>query len=245
MCRSFFLFGVPAIPPGHRASGCAMARVDVRLQWALCGSEVKTWCGIPNDALLSDLVSDELDKMPGEIGLTHNSRRMWTLHLELFKFQTAGQDDCLTFELVRTHAYKPHIIQLVVHLCIDGVTAVRSHELGVVVTFPLHQPQRFSHEFAAMRDEFAGKPETHFQAQVLELMVQDLPGCVLRRKVNQFVQDSTDCTEPRAIRCVLVFDADGSLSLRMDLRRFRVVDSPSSNDIVKTAIGLIHAAYAA
>ena len=58
--------------------------------------------------------------------------------------------------------------------------------------------------------------------------------------MHQFVQE-----EPRAIRCVLVFDADGSLSLRMDLRRFRVVDSPSSNANVKTAVGLIHATYAA
>ena len=41
------------------------------------------------------------------------------------------------------------------------------------------------------------------------------------------------------------FHADGFLSLRMDLRRFRVVDCPSSNAIVKTAVLLIHAAYAA
>ena len=102
---------------------------------------------------------------------------------------------------------------------------------------------RFSHIIAAMRNEFVGEGHTNFQRQVLALIKQDLPGAVLRRKVRQFVEDGEDNTVPRIIRCFLLFDADGELSLRMNWRGFRVVDDPSSEVIwaVETMVSRIFA----
>jgi hypothetical protein len=82
-----------------------------------------------------------------------------------------------------------------------------------------------------MRNEFVGEDQTNFQMQVLALIKQDLPGAVLRRKVRQFVEDGEDNTVPRIIRCFLLFDADGELSLKMNWRGFHVVDAPSSEVI--------------
>jgi hypothetical protein len=116
-------------------------------------------------------------------------------------------------------------------------------DLGIVVTFPKDQ-MRFSHVVAAMRNEFVGENCTNFQMQVLELMKQDLPGAVLRRKVRQFVEDGEDHTVPRVIRCFFLLEADEKMSLRMNWRGFHVVDAPSSEVIwaVETMVSRIFTA---
>ena len=214
--------------------------MDVCLQWAVSGCVVKTWHGVPTHTAVGDLVSDELDNLPGEIRIIHQSRGVM-LQDELQTF-TASVDTVLIFDLVRIHAFKRNIVEIVPYICLDGFTAVRMSDLGITVTFPKDQ-MRFSHVVAAMRNEFVGEDQTNFQMQVLALIKQDLPGAVLRRKVRQFVEDGEDNTVPRIIRCFLLFDADGELSLRMNWRGFRVVDDPSSEVIwaVETMVSRIFA----
>ena len=218
-----------------------MPCLDVCLQWAVSGCVVKTWCGVPTHKTLGDLVSDELDDLPGEMRIIHQSREVGLLD-ELQMVTASVDNNVLTLDLVRIHAYKPNIIEIVPYICLDGFTAVRMRDLGIVVTFPKDQ-MRFSHVVAAMRNEFVGEDHTNFQMQVLALIKQDLPGAVLRRKVRQFVEDGEDNTTPRMIRCFLLFDADGELSLKMNWRGFHVVDAPSSEVIwaSETMVSLIFA----
>ena len=171
--------------------------MDVCLQWAVSGGVVKTWCGVPTDTIASDLFSGELDKLDGEIEVVHGSQRLSrTCRAQLRLFSSPAGEGCLTFGLVRTHAFKRNIIEVLPYLCIDGMTAVRIHELGAVVTFPRHEPARFSHALATMRSKATGKEEATFERQVLELMGQELPSCISRRKVCQFVEDRDDRTRP-------------------------------------------------
>ena len=217
-----------------------MPRLDVCLQWAVSGYVVKTWCGAPNHTAVGDLVSDELDNMPGEMRIIHKSKEVM-LQDELQTF-TASVDTVLIFNLVRIHAFKRNIVEIVPYICLDGFTAVRMSDLGITVTFPKDQ-MRFSHVVEAMRNEFVGEDHTNFQRQVLALINQDLPGAVLRRKLMQFVEEGEDNTVPRMIRCFLVFGAEGELSLRMNWRGFQVVDAPSSEVIwaSETMVSLIFA----
>ena len=219
--------------------------VDVSLQWGASGNTIKKWDDVPADTILSDLVSAELEKLSGEIRLVYKLKEVLFLHEELQRFMTSG-DTILTFDLIRVHADKRNIVEFVPHLCLDGRTATKISQLGVVVTFPKDQ-ERFSHALAAMHKEFDKKIGADFERQVLELMRQDLPGCVLRRKMKQFVKEGDDITAKRVINFVLEFDADGCISLRMDLGKFVVVESPDSNAVAdaKTAVGLIHTMYAA
>jgi hypothetical protein len=202
---------------------------------------VKTWCGVPTQTTLGELVTDELDNLPGEMRIIHKSKEVM-LQDELQMF-TASVDTVLTFNLLRIHKFKRNIVEIVPYICLDGFTAVRMSDLGIVVTFPNGEPERFSHVVAAMRNEFVGEDHTNFQRQVLALIKQDLPGAVLRRKVRQFVEDGEDNTTPRMIRCFLLFDADGELSLKMNWRGFHVVDAPSSEVIwaSETMVSLIFA----
>jgi hypothetical protein len=214
--------------------------MDVCLQWAVSGCVVKTWHGVPTHTAVGDLVSDELDNLPGEIRIIHQSRGVM-LQDELQTF-TASVDTVLIFDIIRIHAFKRNIVEIVPYICLDGFTAVRMPDLGIVVTFPKDQ-MRFSHVVAAMRNEFVGEGHTNFQRQVLALINQDLPGAVLRRKLMQFVEEGEDNTVPRMIRCFLVFGAEGELSLRMNWRGFQVVDAPSSEVIwaSETMVSLIFA----
>ena len=218
-----------------------MPRLDVCLQWAVSGCVVKTWCGVPTHKTLGDLVSDELDDLPGEMRIIHQSREVGLLD-ELQMFTASVDNNVLTLDLVRIHAYKRNIIQIMPYICLDGFTAVRMSDLGIVVTFPKDQ-MRFSHVIAAMRNEFVGEGHTNFQRQVLALINQDLPGAVLRRKLMQFVEEGEDNTVPRMIRCFLLFGEDGELSLRMNWRGFHVVEAPSSEVIwaSETMVSLIFA----
>ena len=214
--------------------------MDVCLQWAVSGCVVQTWCGVPTQTTLGELVTDELDNLPGEMLIIHKSKEvMLQDELQIF---TAPVDNVLTFNLLRIHKFKRNIVEIVPYICLDGFTAVRMRDLGIVVTFPKDQ-MRFSHVVAAMRNEFVGEDHTNFQRQVLALIKQDLPGAVLRRKVRQFVEDGEDNTVPRMIRCFLLFDADGELSLKMNWRGFHVVDAPSSEVIwaSETMVSLIFA----
>jgi hypothetical protein len=214
--------------------------MDVCLQWAVSGCVVKTWHGVPTHTAVGDLVSDELDNLPGEIRIIHQSRGVM-LQDELQTF-TASVDTVLIFDIIRIHAFKRNIVEIVPYICLDGFTAVRMRDLGILVTFPKDQ-MRFSHVVAAMRNEFVGEGHTNFQRQVLALINQDLPGAVLRRKLMQFVEEGEDNTVPRMIRCFLVFGAEGELSLRMNWRGFQVVDAPSSEVIraSETMVSLIFA----
>jgi hypothetical protein len=214
--------------------------MDVCLQWAVSGGMVKTWHGVPTHTAVGDLVSDELDNLPGEIRIIHQSRGVM-LQDELQTF-TASVDTVLIFDIIRIHAFKRNIVEIVPYICLDGFTAVRMRDLGILVTFPKDQ-MRFSHVVAAMRNEFVGEDHTNFQRQVLALINQDLPGAVLRRKLMQFVEEGEDNTVPRMIRCFLVFGAEGELSLRMNWRGFQVVDAPSSEVIwaSETMVSLIFA----
>ena len=215
--------------------------MDVCLQWAVSGYVVKRWHGVPAQTTLGELVTDELDNLPGEMLIIHKSKEVM-LQDELQTF-TASVDTVLTFNLLRIHKFKRNIVEIVPYICLDGFTAVRMSDLGIVVTFPKREPERFSHVVAAMRNEFVGEDHTNFQMQVLALIKQDLPGAVLRRKVRQFVEDGEDNTVPRMIRCFLLFDADGELSLKMNWRGFHVVDAPSSEVIwaSETMVSLIFA----
>ena len=220
--------------------------MDVCLQWAVSGGVVKTWSGVPIDTIASDLFSEELDKLDGEVEVLHESRRLFkSCNAQLRHFSSPAGDGRLTFGLVRTHAFKHNIVQTLPYICIDGMTAVSFHELGAVVTFPTREPARFCHALAAMRSKATGKEEATFERQVLELMGRELPSCILRRKVGHVFEDRDDRTKPRAMRWVLVLDADGSMSLRMDLRRFFVVESPDPSAVaeVQRAVAMIFAAY--
>jgi hypothetical protein len=214
--------------------------MDVCLQWAVSGCVVQTWCGVPAQTTLGELVSAELDNLPGEMRIIHKSKEVM-LQDELQMF-TVSLDTVLIFDLVRIHAFKRNIVEIVPYICLDGFTAVRMSDLGIVVTFPKDQ-MRFSHVVEAMRNEFVGEDHTNFQRQVLALIKQDLPGAVLRRKLMQFVEEGEDNTVPRMIRCFLVFGAEGELSLRMNWRGFQVVDAPSSEVIwaSETMVSLIFA----
>ena len=214
--------------------------MDVCLQWAVSGCVVQTWCGVPAQTTLGELVSAELDNLPGEMRIIHKSREVM-LQDELQTF-TASLDTVLIFNLVRIHAFKRNIVEIVPYICLDGFTAVRMSDLGITVTFPKDQ-MRFSHVVEAMRNEFVGEDHTNFQRQVLALIKQDLPGAVLRRKLMQFVEEGEDNTVPRMIRCFLVFGAEGELSLRMNWRGFHVVEAPSSEVIwaSETMVSLIFA----
>ena len=201
---------------------------------------MQAWCGIPAQTTLGELVSAELDNLPGEMRIIHKSREVM-LQDEL-QMSTVSLDTVLIFDLVRIHAFKRNIVEIVPYICLDGFTAVRMRDLGILVTFPKDQ-MRFSHVVAAMRNEFVGEGHTNFQRQVLALINQDLPGAVLRRKLMQFVEEGEDNTVPRMIRCFLVFGAEGELSLRMNWRGFQVVDAPSSEVIwaSETMVSLIFA----
>ena len=214
--------------------------MDVCLQWAVSGCVVQTWCGVPAQTTLGELVSAELDNLPGEMRIIHKSQEVM-LQDEL-QMSTVSLDTVLIFDLVRIHAFKRNIVEIVPYICLDGFTAVRMSDLGITVTFPKDQ-MRFSHVVEAMRNEFVGEDHTNFQRQVLALIKQDLPGAVLRRKLMQFVEEGEDNTVPRMIRCFLLFGEDGELSLRMNWRGFHVVDAPSSEVIwaVKTMVSLIFA----
>ena len=215
--------------------------MDVCLQWAVSGCVVKKWHGVPAQTTLGELVTDELDNLPGEMLIIHKSKEVM-LQDELQTF-TASLDTVLIFNLVRIHAYKRNIVEIVPYICLDGFTAVRMSDLGIVVTFPKDQ-MRFSHVVEAMRNEFVGEDHTNFQRQVLALIKQDLPGAVLRRKVVQFVEDGEDHTVPRVIRCFFLLEADEKMSLRMNWRGFHVVDAPSSEVIwaVETMVSRIFTA---
>ena len=214
--------------------------MNVFLQWAVSGCVVQTWCGVPAQTTLGELVSAELDNLPGEMRIIHKSQEVM-LQDEL-QMSTVSLDTVLIFDLVRIHAFKRNIVEIVPYICLDGFTAVRMRDLGILVTFPKDQ-MRFSHVVAAMRNEFVGEGHTNFQRQVLALINQDLPGAVLRRKLMQFVEEGEDNTVPRMIRCFLVFGAEGELSLRMNWRGFQVVDAPSSEVIwaSETMVSLIFA----
>ena len=116
--------------------------MDVCLQWAVSGCVVQTWCGVPAQTTLGELVSAELDNLPGEMRIIHKSKEVM-LQDELQTF-TASVDTVLTFNLVRIHAYKRNIIEIVPYICLDGFTAVRMSDLGIVVTFPKAQSQILS-----------------------------------------------------------------------------------------------------
>ena len=214
--------------------------MDVCLQWAVSGCVVQTWCGVPAQTTLGELVSAELDNLPGEMRIIHQSRGVM-LQDELQTF-TASVDTVLIFDIIRIHAFKRNIVEIVPYICLDGFTAVRMSDLGITVTFPKDQ-MRFSHVVEAMRNEFVGEDHTNFQRQVLALIKQDLPGAVLRRKLMQFVEEGEDNTVPRMIRCFLLFGEDGELSLRMNWRGFHVVEAPSSEVIwaSETMVSLIFA----
>ena len=214
--------------------------MDVCLQWAVSGCVVQTWCGVPAQTTLGELVSAELDNLPGEMRIIHKSQEVM-LQDEL-QMSTVSLDTVLIFDLVRIHAFKRNIVEIVPYICLDGFTAVRMSDLGIVVTFPKDQ-MRFSHVVEAMRNEFVGEDHTNFQRQVLALIKQDLPGAVLRRKLMQFVEEGEDNTVPRMIRCFLLFGEDGELSLRMNWRGFHVVEAPSSEVIwaSETMVSLIFA----
>ena len=214
--------------------------MDVCLQWAVSGCVVQTWCGVPAQTTLGELVSAELDNLPGEMRIIHKSQEVM-LQDEL-QMSTVSLDTVLIFDLVRIHAFKRNIVEIVPYICLDGFTAVRMSDLGIMVTFPKDQ-MRFSHVVEAMRNEFVGEDHTNFQRQVLALIKQDLPGAVLRRKLMQFVEEGEDNTVPRMIRCFLLFGEDGELSLRMNWRGFHVVEAPSSEVIwaSETMVSLIFA----
>ena len=119
-----------------------MPRLDVCLQWAVSGCVVKKWHGVPAQTTLGELVTDELDNLPGEMLIIHKSKEVM-LQDEL-QMVTASVDTVLTFNLVRIHAYKRNIIQIMPYICLDGFTAVRMSDLGIVVTFPKAQSQILS-----------------------------------------------------------------------------------------------------
>ena len=108
----------------------AMPRLDVCLQWAVSGCVVKTWCGVPTHKTLGDLVSDELDDLPGEMRIIHQSREVGLLD-ELQMVTASVDNNVLTLDLVRIHAYKRNIIQIMPYICLDGFTAVRMSDLGM------------------------------------------------------------------------------------------------------------------
>jgi hypothetical protein len=217
--------------------------VEVILSWAIGGGEVQRWRDVPINSLLDDVVSEEfLESLPGEVEVIHGQNKLQRpLHIEL-RMCVGSDKGCLLLGLVRTQAFKHDERDLMPYLCTDGTTAVRIPELGTRFTFPRSEPERFSHAFAAMTEQFRDEAETHIGRQVVDLMRRELPGCVLRRKVGRFFSDINGKDSPLVMRCVLVLECSGDLLLRMDTCWFDMVDDDAAAAEVKTAVNLISSA---
>jgi hypothetical protein len=172
----------------------------------------------------------------------HGQKRLQRpLHIELRQCVQSGED-VLLLGLVRTHAFKDEDCILVPYLCLDGVNAVRVHELGVRFTFAKNEPERFSVAFKAMTKQFQDEAETDIRRQVFDLMKRALPGCVLRRKMDMFFSEINGDDSPLTIQCVLVLNAKGELLLRMDLRPFTMVDDEVAAAGVRAVVNEIYKA---
>ena len=171
------------------------------------------------------MVTEEfLDSLPGELEVLHCQKILQRpLHIEVRQCMKSSED-CLFLGLVRTKKIKDGDCILVPYLCLDGVNAVRIHELCVHFAFPKNEPERFSHAFKAMAKQFKDEAETSIRRQVFDLMKRALPGCVLRRKMELFVSDIDGDDSPLTMTCVLVLNARGELKLRMELRPFAMLD---------------------
>ena len=110
---------------------------------------------VPLDSFLEVVVTEEfLDSLPGELEVLHGQRRLQRpLHIEVRQCMKSSEDG-LWLGLVRTKQFKDEDCDLVPYLCLDGVNAVRIHELGLRFTFRKNEPERFSHGFAAMSKQF-------------------------------------------------------------------------------------------
>ena len=225
-------------PPVSAMAPC----VEVILSWAIGGGEVQRWQQVRHDSFLEDVVTEEfLDALPGQLEVLHGQKRLQRpLHIEVG--QCMSSQDVVLLGLVRTHTFKDEDCDLVPYLCLDGVNAVRVHELGVRFAFSKNAPERFSHAFKAMTKQFQDKAETDIRRQVFDLMKRALPGCVLRRKMDMFFSEINGDDSPLTIQCVLVLNARGELLLRMDLRPFTMVDDEVAAAVVKTVVNSIYKA---
>lgn len=216
----------------------------VVLSWALSGGEVQRWRQVPSKSLLGDVVTEEfLDSLPGEVEVFHGQKKLQRpLRTELSKFLVEGDEQhCLNFGLVKTQAYKKNECDLMLYVSLDGATAVRLRVLEVRFTFPKdHQPEKFSHAFAAMSKEFGCKSKDHTGRQLVDMMRQELPGCVMRRKIWRFFRNINGQDSPLAMRCVLVLNGSGGLMLRMDTHLFAMVDDASTAAQVMAAVRSIY-----
>ena len=177
------------------------------------------------DSFLEDVATEEfLDSLTGELEVLHCQKILQrTLHIEVRQCMKSSED-CLFLGLVRTKKIKDGDCILVPYLCLDGVNAVRIHELCVHFAFPKNEPERFSHAFKAMAKQFKDEAETSIRRQVFDLMKRALPGCVLRRKMDMFFSEINGHDMPLTIQCVLVLSTNGELKLRMELRPFAMLD---------------------
>ena len=188
------------------------------LSWAIGGGDIHRWHGVPFNSFLDDVVTEDiLESLPGQVEVVHGRKRLQRpLRVQLRQCVT-NDEGTLLLDLVRTHASKGDAYDLVPYLCTDGATAVRIPEVRVRFIVPRGEPERFSHAFATMPNQFRDEAETHIGRQVLDLINRELPGCVLRRKVSRFFCDTNRKNSPLAITCVLVLNhASGDLLFRMD-----------------------------
>ena len=132
---------------------------------------------VPFDSFLEVVVSEEfLDSLPGELVVLHGQRRLQRpLHIEVRQCMKSSEDG-LWLGLAKTKQFKDEDCDLVPYLCLDGVNAVRIHELGLQFTFRKNEPERFSHGFVAMSKQFQNEAETSIRRQVFDLMKRALPG---------------------------------------------------------------------
>ena len=163
--RSFFFqcLGSQLFLP-HLSLAMASCVDVVVLSWALSGGEVQRWRQVPSKSLLGDVVTEEfLDSLPGEVEVLHGQKKLQRpLRTELSNFLVEGDEQhCLNFGLVKTQAYKKNECDLMLYVSLDGATAVRLRVLEVRFTFPKdHQPEKFSHAFAAMSKSLAARVKT-------------------------------------------------------------------------------------
>ena len=136
---------------------------------------------------------------------------------------------------MRIHAEKVETVRFTPYLSLDGRSAARVDELNVSVAFPIGRHARFQQVLSAMEESFAG--EVGIAGQVVQMLTEDLPNAVRRRKLQRFVKGGSGC--PLTMSGVFLVDRKCTVSLRMELCNFAIETGDRDLAGVKKSLGLI------
>ena len=204
-----------------------MAVVDVSLCFALGGQELRSWRNVPANTLLHDLLGNEIERIPGTVEVVQGGNVISDMGVALSSFGVG----MLTLSVVRTHGQKIQKVLFTPYVSTEGGSAVKVDEMSVYVPFPISQHERFYHVLEAMEAAF-GK-EIGYKGKLIQMIREDLPGEVRRRKLQRFIKGGT-------ISGVFVFDGSCDVSLRMEVSRFAIQD-PNEHALgqMRNTVGVI------